>query len=76
VSVPIPLCLLCRHLDRDAGSYPKRCTAFPDSIPEQFASGRKIHTAAYPGDQGIQFEPRPNLDPGLLVWVGERTARG
>lgn len=50
-----PMCTRCRHLrDRDT----RRCAAYPDRIPAAIWDGRHNHRTPYPGDHGIQFEPR------------------
>ena len=48
-------CANCKHLDEDI---PLRCTAFPDGIPWGIATGYEKHDDPYPGDHGIQFEPK------------------
>ncbi len=48
-------CYDCIHfLGAEAG----RCDAFPDQIPEKIWSGKSPHRDPFPGDRGIQFEPR------------------
>ncbi|MBX4215694.1 hypothetical protein KW797_01975 [Candidatus Parcubacteria bacterium] len=34
------------------------CDAFPNGIPFEIANGSNDHAAPFPGDNGIQFEPR------------------
>ena len=46
-------CPDCQHKKLNAPS----CDAFPAGIPAEILSGHNPHTAAYPGDHGIQFEP-------------------
>lgn len=48
-------CHNCRHLK--AGTI--TCTAYPEGIPVQIASGETDHLVARPGDHGILFEPKP-----------------
>lgn len=50
------VCSGCVHYDSKNASF-KRCEAFPDGIPQEIFSGENEHTSAYPGDNGIQFEP-------------------
>lgn len=48
------ICGPCRHR---TGVH--TCEAFPEGIPEDIWFGRHDHKSPYPGDHGIQFEPRP-----------------
>ena len=45
-------CFMCKHYTEEMN-----CSAFPDGIPEEIATGGDKHTTPYPGDNGIQFEP-------------------
>ncbi len=38
-----------------------KCEAFPEGISEPILSGQVPHDRPYPGDHGIEFEPRKNL---------------
>lgn len=63
-SVP-SLCLACKHYNGDL-----TCLAFPlfaddgelGGIPAEFHFEDTLHTQPYPGDHGIQFEPKPGYD--------------
>lgn len=46
------VCSFCRHYRGE-----HRCAAF-DNIPEEIWEGFNSHQQPYPGDNGIQFEPR------------------
>jgi hypothetical protein len=55
-SLPPPLCLTCVHYGRPpVGGLP--CKAFPKGIPDDILSSKVIHTAPYPGDHGIRYQP-------------------
>ncbi len=49
-------CYDCRHLRQD--SHKVTCAAFPDGIPVEILKSRILHREPFPGDHGIQFEPR------------------
>jgi hypothetical protein len=34
------------------------CAAFPDGIPAEIALGLNMHTAPFPGDHGVRYEPK------------------
>jgi hypothetical protein len=54
MSMPIQ-CATCRHYLalRDP---PMRCTAFPEGIPAEIATGHFDHSEAHPNDKGIRYE--------------------
>lgn len=52
-----PLCLSCRHVRADY-----TCAAFPDEIPAIIVRGHP-HETPVEGDNGIQYEPRPEGEP-------------
>ena len=47
-------CKKCKHLNDDEIS----CSAFPDVIPQDILASVFDHRKPYPGDNGIQFEPK------------------
>lgn len=47
----------CRHIRADY-----TCAAFPAGIPADIVAGLD-HTASFPGDGGLRFEPRPPAEP-------------
>ena len=51
----VGICHGCKH--RDPVDVTK-CRAFPLGIPSQILSGRWDHRKPFPGDGGIQYEPR------------------
>jgi hypothetical protein len=54
-------CDHCKHL-----LYPNevgwKCAAFPDGIPRDIVENRHDHRTAYPGDQGLRWEPAEEED--------------
>lgn len=53
----VPICLDCKHLDKQAPRGVMRCKAFPVGIPAPILMMEHDHHAPYPGDNGIRFEP-------------------
>lgn len=49
------ICLYCKHL---ISGTEEKCDAFPDGIPYEIWKGDNDHKKPYPGDHGIQFEPK------------------
>jgi len=47
-------CALCKN--HIANTF--NCKAFPKGIPDEIILGENKHTEPFPGDHGIQFEPR------------------
>lgn len=45
-------CIECVHYQGNM-----TCDAFEERIPEIIITGQHDHTSAYPGDNGIRFEP-------------------
>lgn len=61
--ISVPLCFNCVHFRGHRGpGLGYACSAFPERIPQDIAMGEKSHTTPYPGDHGIQFEPKPGYD--------------
>jgi len=55
------LCTMCAHFKGD-----RKCTAFPEGIPQDIFSMKVFHTKPYPGDQGIIFAPLPEFDTSQI----------
>jgi len=53
-------CRHCRHLLLPAR---RTCAAFPEGIPDELWWATRGHREPYPGDQGIQYEEHPFVDP-------------
>jgi hypothetical protein len=60
--VIVSICGLCKHKTKQAST----CTAYPKQIPLKFLQGKAKHTKPETGDNGIQFEQSPDVDPKLL----------
>ncbi len=53
------LCTKCKHFHvGTTGRFALSCAAFPDRIPQEIVEVRHNHRHPYPGDHGIQFEPK------------------
>ena len=61
----IPLCVVCRRLHRRRTG-PLSCDAYPQGIPRPILDGRSDHRGPLPGDDGIRFEPAPEV-PAFIV---------
>jgi hypothetical protein len=60
-AVLTPLCWDCKHFqgDSDPGALsPYKCAAFPEGIPTNILVLNPDHREPFPGDHGIQFEPK------------------
>ena len=56
----IPQCFDCKHLAaKPLPGNIMACPAFPEGIPETILVNDANHKKPYPGDNGIQFELRP-----------------
>lgn len=51
-----PVCLRCKHYRPDNNIM--KCAAFPRGIPFPILSSENDHREPFPGDHGIQFEPK------------------
>jgi hypothetical protein len=56
-SGPMPMCFDCKHRTSNSGEK-LSCEAFPNGVPTEIAVGSWDHHKPYPGDNGIQFEPK------------------
>lgn len=69
----IPQCIFCK-LYRRGGEGPT-CTAFPDGIPKAILTNQHDHRKAYPGDNGVRFDP-VDADAAEIVDALFRQPRG
>jgi len=51
-------CVSCKRLKTDGTK--AFCEAFPKGIPEKILDGEDDHKKPFPGDNGVQYKPRPN----------------
>ena len=51
----VPQCFDCKHF-KGLIQNQKRCSAFPDGIPDEIFKNSIQHNQPYPGDNGIRFE--------------------
>lgn len=54
----LPICFQCRHIGWVEPSIGWTCKAFPKGIPTEILASRHNHRRPFPGDHGIQFEPK------------------
>ena len=53
-------CYYCKNYIT-ADAIPPKCKAFPVGIPWELVREEVDHTKPYPGDNGIQYEPREDV---------------
>ncbi len=57
------VCVICKHMRTVVKNGKMTCDAFPDGIPDEILTAKVDHYKPYPGDHGIQFEPRERINP-------------
>lgn len=61
------MCLGCVHMREDEDpEAPLYCEAFPAGVPEDILYDGFDHRLPHPGDNGVRFEPQPDLEPEFL----------
>lgn len=67
--VPAPMCMFCRHYDRQAETF--ACSAYPDGIPDAIVRSEVDHRKPHTDDHGIRFDahPRQKPPPGYLAML-------
>jgi hypothetical protein len=62
-----PICVSCTRFDERLIPGGLKCAAFPDGIPDEIIRSEFDHRNPYPGDNGLQFDPKaaggPDPDP-------------
>ena len=58
-----PMCDNCKHywgiiFNLESGFCTEICSAFPNGIPDEIYRHYADHSKPFPGDNGIQFEPK------------------
>lgn len=56
-----PICTGCKHYN-DGDTVGILCGAFPQGIPDAILLHGEDHRQPFPGDHGIQFEPREETE--------------
>ncbi len=54
ITIDKGICSQCERILKDGIT----CKAFPDGIPDVILTGEFDHRKPFPGDNGIQFEPK------------------
>jgi hypothetical protein len=70
MDITIP-CIFCKHLNRDDRGRNMSCMAFPNGIPKDIQELKVIHTAPYPADNGVQYEPLSEKQNYFNYFKGE-----
>jgi hypothetical protein len=72
-SVVAPICGGCKHLFTDLMDC--KCAAFPAGIPEEILLSKSAadHRKPYPGDLGIQFDPKTPKDAEYAAMIFDHT---
>lgn len=64
-SVVLSQCCYCKHLT--PSNWTAGCKAFPGGIPDEVLTNSLDHRRPVEGDDGVRFEPRPDVDGATLA---------
>lgn len=69
-TIAVPLCMKCQRLHSEAKAprVAATCDAFPEGIPRAIYWDGERHFDPYPGDNGLQFLPRPGFEDMEAKW--------
>lgn len=63
-SVVLTQCVYCRHLAPSTLGF--GCKAYPGGVPDEIVTNSADHRQPFDGDDGVRFQPRPDV-PALIL---------
>lgn len=61
MQVVAPICVYCKHFEKNENAESLTCKAFPGGIPIAILHSRHDHRQPYEGDGGVTFDLSPNV---------------